>query len=221
MLSDYFIFVRELPKSFSQIGAMLPSSPLLGKKMVRPIREANRPLKILEVGPGTGPFTRQILRLMGPKDHFVICEINPRFVAYLRRFLSTDPYYQRHKERVSFFQGPVQELPESEEFPAQYDVIISSLPFINFSPDTVEEILALFQSMVRDGGSLAFCQYVGICKFRELFANPRTRKRVKGVDEVIHSWCDKVRESGSVSRKISLFNVPPATSIVFNYRSAA
>jgi len=52
MNNSYLTFIRELPKSFSQIGAMLPSSPALGRAMVRPIREAKRPLNILEVGPG-------------------------------------------------------------------------------------------------------------------------------------------------------------------------
>lgn len=217
MISDNFIFVRELPKSFSQIGAMLPSSPSLARHMVRSIKENTGPRKILEVGPGTGPFTRQILKLMGPDDSFVICEINPRFIERLQKTLAFNPDYLLNRERVRFFEGPVQQLPETAGYPDKYDVIVSSLPFINFAPDTVDEILQLFKTMVSDGGSLTFCQYVGICKLREYFSKPSTRNRVRGVDEVIHAWCESVENTGSVEKRVSLFNVPPATAISFMY----
>ena len=216
MVSDYLIFVRELPRSFGEIGAMLPSSPALAELMVAPIKKANRPLTILEVGPGTGPFTRRIIKLMGPEDHFVICEINPRFLNRLKQTLSRNPDYSKHKDRISFFQGPVQELPHSD-LPKHYDVIVSSLPFVNFDPQVVDEILALFKKLTREGGSLTFCQYVGVCRIRELFSNRPNRQRVQGVEAVVDNWCRKVSQEGQVRRRVSFLNVPPAMAIEFNY----
>jgi phospholipid N-methyltransferase len=220
MVADYLVFVRELPKSFAQIGAMLPSSTAFAKLMVAPIRKADHPLTILEVGPGTGPFTRQIIELMGPEDRFIICEINPRFVRRLKKTLRRNRHYQRHKDRITFFQGPVQLLPHSD-LPARFDVIVSSLPFVNFAPEVVDEILGLFKQMTRDGGSLTFCQYVGVCKIRELFSDRPTRTRVKGVEEVVRKWCDQVSEKGAVHRRVTFLNVPPAMAIEFNYTPRA
>ena len=216
MISDYLIFVRELPKSFNEIGAMLPSSPALGKLMVEPIKRANHPLTILEVGPGTGPFTRQIIKLMGPEDRLVICEINPRFLRRLKATLRCNPDYRRNRDRICFFRGPVQELPNSG-LPTAYDVIVSSLPFVNFAPDVVDDILALFRQMTSEGGSLTFLQYLGVCKIRELLSNRPTRVRVKGVEEVLQKWYDEVSEQGEVHRRVSLLNVPPAMAIEFQF----
>ena len=216
MISDYFTFVRELPRSFPQIGAMLPSSPALGRLMVRPIRNAEHPLNILEVGPGTGPFTRQILKLMRPRDTFVICEINSRFISRLQKSLQKNPYYRRHEDRVLFFEGPVQELPQSE-YAHSFDVIVSSLPFMNFSPEMVDEIFGIFQSLAKSGGSLTFVQYVGLSKLVTLFCDKDSRERVRGVEHVIQEWCEKVTETGEVHKRISVLNVPPAFSLEFEF----
>lgn len=219
MTSDYIAFIRELPKSFAQIGAMLPSSPALARALVKPIREATGPISILEVGPGTGPFTRQILKLMGPQDTFTICEINHRFLERLRHNLQRDPHFQRNKDRVFFFEGPVQALPKSS-LAHHFDVIVSSLPFSNFTPDTVEEILALFQQLTDDSGTVTFIEYLGVRKFTRVFSTKEGRERADGVDAVIKRWFMKVHNEGQLRTEVSLLNVPPALAIRFDYQGA-
>ena len=216
MNSEYFTFIRELPKSFSQIGAMLPSSPALGRAMVSPIRDASRPLNILEVGPGTGPFTRQIIKLMRPEDRFTICEINPRFLSLLKTKLERNKHYHRHAERITFFQGPVQDLPYAG-ISQKFDIIISSLPFSNFTPETVNEILSLFRQLTAEGGTVTFCEYIGVRKMSAVLSSRRGKERLAGVDEVIQKWMDIVEESGEVTKKLAMLNVPPAFAISFNY----
>lgn len=212
---EYFTFIRELPRSFAQIGAMLPSSPALGRAMVRPIREANRPLNILEVGPGTGPFTRQILKLMRSEDRFTICEINSRFLRLLRRNLISNRHYAEHHDRVTFFEGPVQALPAAID--GKFDIIVSSLPFSNFTPEMVDEILTLFSSLLEPDGTITFLEYLGVRKLSALFSSKRGRERLHAVDEVIQRWSDRVEKNGEVKKKISLLNVPPAVAIRFDY----
>ena len=218
MNAEYLTFLRELPKSFSQIGAMLPSSPALGRAMVRPIREATRPLNILEVGPGTGPFTKQILKLMRPEDHFTICEINTRFLTLLKKNLARNEHFRRNKDRITFFHGPVQELPGSPLFAGSYDIIVSSLPFSNFSPEMVDEILSLFQSMLAEDGSLSFIEYIAVRRVTALLSSRRSRARLVGVEKVIQGWIDRAGTDGKVRKRVSLLNVPPAVAIEFDYQ---
>lgn len=221
MNSDYVTFLRELSRSFSQIGAMLPSSPFLGRAMLKPLREyrgqlTRKPIRILEAGPGTGPFTRQILKLMGSSDHLTICEINPRFLERLKLRLEDNPDYVRNRGRVEFFCGAVQNLPlhNNEQ---RFDLIVSSLPFNNFLPSIVEEILGKYEAILADGGSITFCEYVGVRKLRAILGTSAARKQARGVEEVIQRWLHHVEQVGEVRSEVSLFNVPPAAAIELQY----
>ncbi len=216
MVFDYFVFVRELSRSFGEIGAMLPSSPALAGLMVASIKKANPPLTILEVGPGTGPFTRKIIELMGPHDRLVVCEINPRFLRRLKQTLRQNPHFARNRDRIVFFEGSVRQLPHSN-LPKRYDVIVSSLPFVNFSPEIVDEILGQFRRMTRDGGSLTFFQYVGIGRIRELFSSRPTRMRVREVEKVVDKWCREAARRGEVRHRVSFLNLPPAKTIELSF----
>ena len=55
-------FLTEAVRNFRHTGAVWPSSPILARAMTRSIAEVEGPRRILEVGPGTGPFTKAILR---------------------------------------------------------------------------------------------------------------------------------------------------------------
>lgn len=215
--SDTFVFIKEVSKSFAQIGSVIPSSSALARALVRPMllceRGQNHPLRILEVGPGTGPVTRQILGNMQSEDTLMVCEINPRFMKRLQERLVNDEHFQRNKERVSFFQGPVQAL-HTEEQLGKFDVIVSSLPFSNFQPQVVEEIFKTYRDLLKDGGSITFCEYIGIRKIGALVANPEERARVKQVDQVVKRWCDR---SECLKKEITFLNVPPAFTVELSY----
>lgn len=216
MRFDLLAFLKELPKSYGQIGAMLPSSPCLGRAMIEPIKKAEHPLSILEVGPGTGPFTKQIFELMGPEDKFFICEINPRFMERLKEKFASNPDYLRNKDRIVFYQGPVQELAERYPF-HKFDMIVSSLPFSNFSPEMVDELLGLYRGMLAPHGVLSFCEYWGVRKLSTFFSTPSRRERLKGVDQVISDWTSRTEQEGEVITKLSVLNFPPAMAIQFCY----
>lgn len=220
MANEYLTFLKELPKSFSQIGAMVPSSPALARLMVRPIKEAYGPLNILEVGPGTGPFTRRIIRLMGPQDKFTICEINSRFLALLKDKLERLPEYKRNQKQISFFEGPVQDLGRNFTQP-RFDVIISSLPFSNFSPELVADILDLYRRLLKPDGTLSFFEYVGLRKISAAFSKRDVRDRLEKVDCVINNWFEQIEaDHGVVEKEVSLLNLPPACAIRLNLAPA-
>lgn len=211
---DYATFVKELPDSFSEIGAMLPSSQHLAKLMIEPLNDhpdrAHR--RILEVGPGTGPFTRALLKKLRTTDELVVCEINSRFMNTLKETLETDQHFQKHNERVHFYEGSVLELPE-EYVKDGFDFIVSSLPFHNFAPELVNEFFCYFKKILKNEGTLTFFHYAGLRKLSGISLNKEVRNRVKGVDQVIERWCSEASRDGLLDKKVSLFNLPPAVSV--------
>lgn len=235
---------------------------MLGRAMAFPVRNQGRPINILEVGPGTGPVTRQILRFMGPQDRFLICELNHRFITRLQHTLQKNREFIRNRDRIDFFEGPVQDLygrffsngaasvngtasmnggaakvngnslnglthsvgqetrngSKYGEWPERsFDVIVSTLPFSNFTPEMVDEIMSIFRSMLAENGVISYVEYFMIRKVSLLFAKPADRERIKAVDKVMQRWGAIARNEGGITRKFSLINIPPALSIQCRY----
>ena len=187
--------------------------------MIKPLEEIDGPRRILEVGPGTGPFTREILRKMTAEDTLTVCEINRTLLRQLRTSLQTNPDYLRHQDRIEFIEGPVQQL-RSVSDQRQFDVIVCGLPFSIFKPEVAEEIMKLFHDILAPGGHLTFFEYWG---FRDIFTfinTPKNRRRMKAVDSVIEKWQHLAELSGAVNTKVCLTNFPPAKSTDFCFRPA-
>src|SRR5437588_12929510 len=87
-------FLRQCRRQFRSTGAILPSSRFLARALVSEIAKPREPGRILEVGPGTGSVTRQILRRMRPDDLLDAVEINANFLVRLVQRLENDRGYQ-------------------------------------------------------------------------------------------------------------------------------
>src|SRR5947209_7877719 len=121
---DCGTFLRAFRRNFHTTGAILPSSRFLARAMASDLKGPRGPARILEVGPGTGAVTREIVRLLLPGDRLDAVEINPSFVTHLRRRFGEDALFRKHLDQVELIEGPVEELLGSEV----YDFIISGLP---------------------------------------------------------------------------------------------
>lgn len=106
----------------------------------------------------------------------------------------------------------------SEVFEAKYDIIVSSLPFSNFTPESVGEILSVFDSIVSDDGSISFMEYLAVRKVTSLFASREGRARLDGVERVVQNWMDRIEVEGKVRKRVSLMNLPPAMAIQLDYQ---
>lgn len=184
--------------------------------MTSPIREVAPPRRILEVGPGTGPFTREIIPLMRLEDELVVSEINAKLLRQLKKSLENDSRFSNKLHNVKFIEGPVQEILQNGES-GPYDVIICSLPFLNFTPEMTEEIMSLFHQTLAPGGTLAFFEYAGLREWAVTFTLPNNKKRVKGVEDVISSWKNRAAKEGSLRKELTLANFPPANSYFLKF----
>src|SRR6187551_1881851 len=103
-LADYRVFWRQFRRAYSSTGAVLPSGRGLAVALSRFVRDGGTHVaeslrdsemavserlrhvsrRILEVGPGTGAVTVQIIESMRPQDRLVLVERNDEFVTHLR-----------------------------------------------------------------------------------------------------------------------------------------
>jgi phospholipid N-methyltransferase len=178
MLTETIIFVKEGIREFQSTGSLFPSSKWAAEALTGPLRSRREPSRILEVGPGSGPVTVRILKDMHPQDQLTICEINPRLMEALKKKLASNQDYIKNKDRVSFFLGPVQEMPNTEKF----DLIICAIPFLNLDVSTVEEIFDKLVEVSSENSVMTYFEYIGIRKISKVVSPPQRKRRIEQLD---------------------------------------
>lgn len=83
MNADAFRFLRAYMESPGKIAAVAPSSPYLAQLIAREIEPDEGP--VIELGPGTGAFTRELLKRGLPPERLVLVESSPQFARILHR----------------------------------------------------------------------------------------------------------------------------------------
>ena len=202
-LAECRSFLGEFRRSFTTTGSVLPSSRFLAQALASDLGPPRGPARILEVGPGTGPVTREILSRLRPDDRLDLVEINPRFVAVLRRRFDAEPPFARRRGQVTLTHAGVEQLPGE----AVYDFIVSGLPLNNFPVEQVRQIFQTFDRLLKPGGTLAYFEYLLIRQLKTPFVGREERTRLHGVGEVVEGYIRKYQ----VRQQHVLMNVPPAT----------
>ena len=202
-LRERTAFLTQFGKQFKTTGSMVPSSRYLARAITRFLAErGDEPIRVLECGPGTGPFTDQIVQLLRPGDTFDLVELNDQFVQILNQKFERLPSWSEMAEQSTIHQLPLQEF-KSE---APYDFIISGLPHINFPEDIVGEIMQSYFSLLKPQGVLSYFEYMYIRPIRTVATLGLDQKRVRAVDKIMEVHCDRYR----IQRDQILGNFPPA-----------
>lgn len=132
-------------------GAVAPSSDRLAAEMTRGLDLANAEL-VLEYGPGTGVFTRQMHAEKGPKTRVISFEINGEFAARLR---AANPEWE--VENCSVDEAP-RRLSERGIGPA--DCIVSGLPWAAFTTGEQSRLMEATVTLLKPGGAFHTFAYV-------------------------------------------------------------
>jgi phosphatidylethanolamine/phosphatidyl-N-methylethanolamine N-methyltransferase len=212
--ADYRVFWQQFRQAYNSTGAVLPSGRGLARALTRFIRDGDAPgaggnsvagasgRRILEVGPGTGAVTLQIIADMRPNDQLVLVERNQEFVDHLGQRLLATPEVESRRERILLKHASVEELPSNET----YDLIISGLPLNNFDVDLVDRLLTKLTRLLAPGGILSFFEYVAVRRAKALVSSPDDRARLEEIARVLGDFLAGME----IRRDLVLANVPPA-----------
>ena len=202
-ISEQVAFLKQLRCRFKTTGAIAPSSRFLADALTGPLAGKTGPVRVLEVGPGTGAVTRRIVQLLGPDDRLDLVELNEQFAAILQ---------QRFRDEHPFRDAAVQSqihlcsLQEFQPDGNNYDCIISGLPLNNFSAEVVREIFDACFRLLVPGGVLSYFEYIGLRRLRCFVTSSTERRRLKTLDEVLRS---ALAGHGYDKNRV-LANLPPA-----------
>lgn len=141
-------FLKQSLSEPKSIGAITESSEELTRLIVS-MASLNTAKTVVELGPGTGVFTEEILNNIHPDTFFFALETNPHFVEKTKeRCPDALVHYDSATEIYRYLQLHGKK---------NADIIISSLPFASFDEELQTKILReIWASLSYNGEFLTF-----------------------------------------------------------------
>ena len=78
------LFLRRWLANPLKVGSVIPSSPALGRRVARQV-QIGKDQVVVELGAGTGPVTKSLLKAGIPPERLFVIEIDPDMATFLRR----------------------------------------------------------------------------------------------------------------------------------------
>lgn len=204
-LSEYSTFFRQFRERFETTGAIAPSSRFLARSMCRWLRARPAdaaPARVLEIGPGTGAVTQEIVRHIRPGDRFDLVELNDVFAGVLRQRFQSEPRWQRVAAQSEVHVLPIQAFAADRP----YDFVISGLPLNNFPEGLVAEIYQSYFRLLAPGGVLSYFEYQFVRSIRMRVGARTERTRLRALDDIMQDHIRRFR----IRRDWIFPNLPPA-----------
>ncbi len=140
-IAEYLDFLAAWVRKPRQTASVVPSSRFLARLMVRDVNPEGA--RVIELGGGTGVFTREILATGLPPEKLEVVEINPDFARRLEfRFPGVDIIRHRAETISAHVSGE----------PGGYQQVISGLPLLAMNQASQRAILEeAFRLLAPDG----------------------------------------------------------------------
>ena len=190
-------------RNMKTVGTICPSSPALSRELAAAAIEAEHPKRVLEVGPGTGPVTREVLRCLRPGDVFDIVELSSDFCRDLEDKVLVPWRARNGGARVRLHNVSIQDV---ELEAASYDCVVCGLPFNNFEHELVGAIMHRMLDLLRPGGELSYFCYLGAKAMKGSVSDERGRDNLRAIKRLE----DELHLTHAGTRKVVLANLPPA-----------
>ncbi len=189
-----FLLLREFISRPGMVGAVWPSSRALARRIVQLGRVSSAKV-VVELGPGTGAFTREILGGLTSDASFLAVEKSECLARYLASSLSKRPGHLSDLPKV--VQGCATRLADllAKERFCMPDVVISGLPWAGFRPMVQKKILSQISEVLAPGGVFVTFAYFG----------PHLLRRGRFFRRLLDTQFEFVERSATV-----VANIPPA-----------
>lgn len=145
-------FLKTFFKERKQVGALAPSSKFLVKKMCNKIDFATAKT-IIELGPGTGVFTTELLKRARPETKIFVIELNDDFYDLLKKRFN-DPRIILLKDSADNIDAILEKHGIKE-----VDAVLSSLPLAVIPDQIRKKIVIKAYNALRKGGVYVQYQY--------------------------------------------------------------
>ncbi len=150
--SAIVLFGREWLKAPLRVGAIAPSGARLAELITRELTPADAP--VIELGPGTGAFTRAILSRGIAESELALVERSPAFATHLRRSFPKAMVLEADAGRIDRI---------APFGPAGAGAIVCGLPFRSMPKRTVFRIMRSAFRTLRPGGVFYLFTYGHAC----------------------------------------------------------
>jgi len=149
------------------VGALLPTSQRAVSDMLDMARVGDADL-IVEFGAGSGVYTHELLRRMGPDARLIAFEVDPSLVARVQAE-TDDP-------RLQLVAGSAEDV-EQYLNGAKVDILVSALPFTSLPGAVRRRVLDLSPEILTPRGVMLVLQYSPFIQseLRQRFANVERR----------------------------------------------
>jgi phospholipid N-methyltransferase len=137
------LFLQQFLRSPHTVGAIAPSSAALARAMLAPIDFATA-RTIIEFGPGTGAFTREIAARLTPGCRYLGIELNPAFTNTLAAIFPD----------LAFVRGSVADLTSilAAQGIETIDAIVCGLPWASLPISLQEQVFEAMDRALVPGG---------------------------------------------------------------------
>jgi phosphatidylethanolamine/phosphatidyl-N-methylethanolamine N-methyltransferase len=147
---EYAKFFKVFLRAPALTSAIVPSSPWLAERMIENVG-LDQARVVVEIGPGTGAFTRAIQKELLPSAFFLAVEIDPQFATHLKRRFPRAHVVNDSAERLD------QHLRNLGH--ASADCVLSGLPWAGFSGADQRRVLSAVFRALRPGGLMTTYAY--------------------------------------------------------------
>ena len=181
-------FIKQYITKPRTVGAILPSSKYLARRMVENIdfKSANY---IVEYGPGTGIFTEKIIKKRKKNAIILLFESNKKFYALLKEKFKDETNLYIVNDSAEYI----------EKYLTMYDIpaidyIVSGLPFASLPHNVSSNILKQTQKHLKEDGKFITFQYTLLKEdfIREYFNEVNIKRELRNVPPAYILCCNQI-----------------------------